>query len=176
MKKRKRTKTRKSSKETIKRFLREILQAQEKGEFIINIPFDKDGNLHIFIKKIALIGNPITPQFQKVLLAIAWGILEGKTMEDIKDGGGKDYKEEIKKYLPDLLEIQKNEGKYFFSLFLDENADISLSIYGQESVFPPLPDSKDMDMLRNMILVAFLADKRKNFMPFLESEIAKQHQ
>ncbi len=167
MRKTKRMKAMEKSKKAMKPVLKEILLAQEKGEFTINIPFDKDGNLHMVMDKIALIENPITPQFQNMLFAIAWAIMEGKTMEDIK--GGKDYKKEIKKYLPDFLEMQKKEGKSIFSLFLDENADIFLSLCEQDPFLPPFPDSKHMDMLRNMILVAFLTDKHEDFIPFLNN-------
>jgi len=167
MKKTKIMKVRKKSKKTIKSLLKEILQAQKKGGFTIIMPFDKDGNLHILIKELALIGNHIAPQFQNILFAILWAMMEDKTMEDIESG--KDYKKEIDKYLPEFLERQEKEGEYVFSLFLDENADIFLKLFGVDIEFPPLPNNESLDCLRNMILVTFLLKKQKNRLPFLEN-------
>jgi len=164
MKKTRRTKISEKSKKSIKRYLKEILKAQEKGEFEIALPFDEDGNLFIVITGKAVITNPINPKFQNGVLAILWAFMEGKGPEDVESG--KDYKKEIEKHMPELIDTQK-KGETILSLLIDDNANFRLKVFGIDAGLPPFRNIKDLDYLRYMLLIVFLADKNENFLPIM---------
>lgn len=162
----KKTRRTKISEKSMKRYLKEILQAQEKGEFEIALPFDKDGNLFIVITGKAVIENPINQKFQNGVLAILWAFMEGKGPEDVESG--KDYKKEIEKHMPELIDTQK-KGKTILSLLIDDNANFRLKVFGIDAGLPPFRNIKDLDYLRYMLLIVFLAEKNENFLPIMEN-------
>ena len=155
------------SKKLIKPYLKEILLAQEKDEFTINLPFDEDCNLFVFIPKIAILEIRLTPQFQNTLFAILWTLMGDKTIKDIEGGGREDYKKEIEKYMPDFMDKQE-KGDIAISLFLDKNADFCLKLFGVDIQFPPLPNNESLNHFRTMVLAAFLSYKHEDFIPFMK--------
>ena len=158
---------RKDSKETMKPFLKEILQAQEKGKFTINLPFDKDANISAVFGEKVIFERQLSPSLQEALLGLLLIQLEHKTIKDIKREmkKGKNYKREIEKYMLAIMDVQE-KGGYVFSLVFDENADFCMKLFSRDDKFPPFPNNEVWDDFRYEILVAFLLNKQENLIPF----------